>query len=140
MEYISDLYREVYGKCGMKRIVIDFVPQHLQRYETVGDYGENEHNVWFRITAFPNNPGYSIAVLLHEILEFYRNKQEGISIEDVDNFDLSHPELDDPGLSLDAPYHKTHMEGDAIERLAILFFGEDWVKYEQAITEVINGN
>jgi len=123
----------------MKRIVVEFVPQHKQTYPTLGDYGENEHNVWFRITSFPDNPAYSIAVLLHEILEFYRNKQLGITTRQVDEFDLSHPELDDPGLSPAAPYHKTHMEADALERLAILFFGEDWVEYEAAAAKLFEG-
>jgi hypothetical protein len=121
---------------NMKRIVIEFVPQHRQNYDSVGDYGETDHNIWFKITAFPDNPGYSIAILLHEILEFYRNKQEGITIAAVDAFDYGHPELDDPGLSKEAPYHKPHMEADTIERLAILFFGEDWVDYEAAINKL----
>lgn len=116
----------------MKRIVVEFVPQSRQTYSTLGDYGETDHNVWFRITSFPDKPAYSIAVLLHEILEFYRNQQLGIPVSAVDAFDHSHPELDDPGLSPEAPYRKTHMEADAIERLAILFFGEDWVEYEKA--------
>lgn len=120
----------------MKRIVIDFVPQSEQAYPTVGDYGETDHTVWFRITDFPGKPAYSIAVLLHEIHEFFRNKQLGIPVSAVNAFDLSHPELDDPGLSPEAPYHKTHMEADAIERLSILFSGEDWVEYEKA-TEAI---
>ena len=120
----------------MKRIVIEFVPQSKQSYPTLGDYGETEHNVWFRITDFPSKPAYSVAILLHEILEFYRNKQLGIPVSAVDAFDLSHLELDDPGLSPEAPYHKAHMESDAIERLAILFFDEDWVEYEKAAEAV----
>jgi hypothetical protein len=82
----------------MKPIVITFNSQDQQRYATAGDYGETDSHVWFNITRY-DNPSYSIAVLLHEIWEFYRNKQEGISVESVDAFDLSHPELDDPGRS-----------------------------------------
>jgi hypothetical protein len=116
----------------MKRIEIDFVEQEAQNYPTLGDYGETEYHTWFKITKFPDKPAYSIAVLIHEICEFYRNQQEGISIAAVDAFDLGHLELDEPGLSLDAPYHATHMEADALERLFILFSGEDWVEYEAA--------
>jgi len=120
----------------MKRIVVDFIPQHKHKYKTVGNYGETKEEIWFEITDFPNKPAYSIAILLHEIWEFYRNRQEGISIEDVDAFDLSHPELDDPGLSSNAPYHKTHMEADVIERAFIIFSKEDWVEYEKAINDL----
>ena len=117
----------------MKRIIVDFIEQKDQRYETVGDYGETGEEIWFKITDFPGKPAYSIAILLHELTEFYRNRQEGISVEDVDAFDLSHPELDDPGLSLEAPYHKAHMEADVIERAFIVFSKEDWTEYEKAI-------
>ena len=120
----------------MKRIEIDFVDQDKQNYKTVGDYGETEYHTWFRITKFPDKPAYTIAVLIHEICEFYRNRQEGISIAAVDAFDYGRPELDDPGLSLEAPYHKTHMEADVLERLFILFSGEDWVEYAQAIEKL----
>lgn len=117
----------------MKRIIIDFVEQNEQNYDTVGDYGETEEHIWFKITKFKDKPAYSVAILLHEISEFFRNKQEGISIESVDAFDYGHPELDDPGLSKEAPYHKTHMEADAIERLFIVLSKEDWIDYEEAI-------
>jgi hypothetical protein len=117
----------------LKPIRIEFVPQHRQRYASVGDYWEKENEYVFSITEFPDNPEYSVAILQHELHEFFRNKQLGIKIEDVDKFDLEHPELDDPGLSKEAPYHKTHMESDAIERLSIIFSGGDWVDYETAI-------
>jgi hypothetical protein len=129
--YISTLYEVVYGG-KMKRIVTEFIPHHKQAYNTPGDYGETPENIWFKVSIFPGKPAYSIAILLHELSEFFRNKQEGISIESVDTFDREHPELDDPGLSTEAPYHRPHMESDTLERLFILFSGEDWVEYEAA--------
>lgn len=119
----------------MKPITVYFVEQADQRYPTVGDYYETESGIWFKITRF-DNPAYSLAILLHELHEFFRNKQLGISVREVDTFDFAHPELDDPGLSPDAPYHKTHMEADAIERLSIVLSGADWVDYEAAIKEL----
>ena len=120
----------------MKPLLVNFIPQSEQHYNTVGDYGEASNHIWFNITEFPDNPGYSIAILLHEIHEFFRNKQLGITVEEVDKFDLGHPELDDPGLSPEAPYHKTHMEADAIERMSIIFQGFDWVEYDKAIAKL----
>lgn len=116
----------------MKRVVIDFIPQSEQRYNTVGDYGETETEVWFKITLL-SKPIYSVCVLMHEIWEFFRNKDLGIPVEAVDEFDLENFDLDDPGLSPDAPYHKTHMEADAIERACIVMAGEDWVEYSNDI-------
>jgi len=122
-----------------KRIIIEFIDQKDQRYDTVGDYGETEDGVWFKITKFEENPMRSIYVLMHEMWEFFRNKQLGISVEDVDDFDLSHPELDDPGLSPNSPYHKTHMESDAIERLCCVLAQDDWVDYESEIESIFKG-
>ena len=122
----------------MKPIRIEFVDQSEHRYATVGDYGETESEIWFRITRF-ENPAYSFAVLLHELHERFRNLQFDIRDEEVDAFDLKHPELDDPGLDPRAPYHACHMEADALERLFILLTGNDWIEYEAAISGLVVG-
>jgi hypothetical protein len=82
------------------------------------------------------NPAHSMAILLHELHEKFRNDQLGIADALVDEFDLAHLDHDDPGLLPDAPYHKTHMEADVLERLFIVLTGCDWVTYETAINEV----
>ena len=119
----------------MKDINIKFIPQSEQRFNNVcqvGDYWETDTSIEFRITALENS-AYSMAIALHELVEKFRNGQLGIKDTDVDQFDLDHPELDDPGLSPDAPYHKTHMEADCIERAFIIFSGNDWATYEQVL-------
>lgn len=123
----------------MRNIHIKFVDQKDQNYDTVGDYGIDIDNdtIWFKITKFENQ-NYSIAILLHEIVEFFRNQQEGITVAQVDEFDYNNPQLDDPGLSLEAPYHKNHMEADAIERLYIILSKNDWVHYEQSIDSLFD--
>ncbi len=117
----------------MKSLVVNFIPQAAQRIPgQIGDYFETDGAVVFRITRF-SNPAYSFAVLLHELHERFRNGQFDIRDEDVDAFDLKHPELDDPGLDPRAPYHATHMEADALERLFIVLTGNDWIEYEAAV-------
>lgn len=120
----------------MKNINIQFIPQSEQRFnevEQVGDYWETETSIEFRITQLQND-AHSMAIALHELVEKFRNDQLGIKDADVDAFD-SGPgaDLDDPGLSPLAPYHKTHMESDALERLFIILTGNDWVEYEAAL-------
>ena len=123
----------------MKSIIVNFIPQTAQRIPgQVGDYFETEGAVVFRITRF-ENPAYSFAVLLHELHERFRNLQFDIRDEEVDAFDLKHPELDDPGLDPRAPYHACHMEADALERLFILLTGNDWIEYEAAISGLVVG-
>jgi hypothetical protein len=120
----------------MKPMRVEFVKQEYQNYPTVGDYFETPEFTVFRITEFPGKPAYAAAILLHEIAEYFRTKQDGITIGTIDSFDLTHPELDDPGLSQKAPYHRQHMESDVLERQFILFSGEDWVEYEAAIDKL----
>lgn len=126
----------------MKDINIRFIPQSEQRFndvEQVGDYWETDTSIEFRITDLPN-AAHSMAIALHELVEKFRNDQLGITDASVDAFD-SGPgaDLDDPGLSPDAPYHKTHMEADAIERLFIILSGNDWVGYESALDALFPG-
>lgn len=121
----------------MLPIRVQFVNQDQQKYATVGDYGEDEQGIWFKITRFPGKPAYSVAILLHEIAEYYRCKQDGVALSDIDAFDYGHPELDDPGLSPSAPYHKQHMESDVLERQFIINSGEDWAEYEAEIDNLL---
>jgi hypothetical protein len=124
----------------MKDINIKFIPQSEQRYRTVGDYWETDTSIEFRITELPN-PTHSFAILLHELHEKFRNNQLGILDADVDAFDCGPgADLDDPGLSPAAPYHKTHMEADALERLFIVLSGDDWIEYEAALNELFKGD
>ena len=127
----------------MKDINIKFIPQSEHRPvdmigQTVGDYWETENSIEFRITQF-DNPSYSQAIALHELIEKFRNNQLSITDVSVDAFD-SGPgaDLDDPGMSPDAPYHKPHTEADVIERLFIVLSGNDWVEYEAAIDNLFN--
>jgi hypothetical protein len=115
----------------MKPIHIEFIEHSDHRYSTTGDYFHEPDRIVFRITRF-QNPVYSMAVLIHELWEELRTRQAGIKEEDITKFDIESG-LDDPGLSPDAPYHRQHMEADALERMCIVMAGEDWVEYENAI-------
>ena len=119
----------------MKEIHIKCIPHDEQRYETLGDYWETESKIEFRISD-TGNANYNMAILMHEIWEEHRNRMLGIKEIDVTQFDINHPELDDPGLSKEAPYHATHMESDAIERVCIVMSHEDWIDYEKRCSEM----
>lgn len=120
-----------------KRIVVEFTDGH-QRNKQIGDYGETEKEIWFKITQFPQHPAYSFACLIHELWEKFRNNQLGITDEMVDLFDEANQDADDPGMLLAAPYHKIHCESDVLERMCIQMSGEDWAEYELAIKKLFN--
>ena len=118
----------------MKPIYVEFIEQSQHRYSTCGDYFHEPDRIVFRITRF-DNPIYSMAILIHELWEELRTRQAGIKEEDITRFDIESG-LDDPGLSPDAPYHKQHMESDALERFCIVMGGADWVEYEEALDKL----
>ncbi len=106
----------------MKKIIMQVIPHNEQRYDTLGDYWEEESgDVWhFRVSDL-GDWRYNFSVLLHEFVEYALLKYKGIPEKDVLNFDLSvneeSPYRDDPGFDPDSPYHEEHVYADAMERL-----------------------
>ena len=115
-----------------KKIVILFVDQNEQRYETLDDYGETDQEIWFKITRMAD-PRHTMAILIHALWERFAAQQGGVSDEQITRWDLEHPELEEPGADPRAPYAAAHAQAEALERLAILAGGEDWSNYEQAL-------
>jgi hypothetical protein len=120
----------------LKPIKIEFVNHNECRNASVGDYGEDEHGVWFKIANDLGTDARTVACMIHELWEKFRNDQLGISDKSVDDFDEAHMDDDDPGSLLDAPYHKTHMESDALERMCIIMAGDDWTEYDNAVNNL----
>jgi hypothetical protein len=119
----------------MKVIRIEFVKPaefRLQSIENYGDYWETENEMVFQILDC-GNPFYSLAILIHELQEKFEKDAAGISDAEVDTFDLSHPESNDPGWLEDAPYRKQHAHGDVMERMSIALSGNDWIDYEKCL-------
>jgi hypothetical protein len=116
----------------VKDIHIKFIPHSKQRYDTVGDYGETETEIWLKITEMLD-PMHSCAILLHEIAEVFLVKQNGVPFSVIDEWDLAHPESDDPGSLPGCPYSKEHEVATLIERLFVALSGENWADYEKAI-------
>jgi|SRR5208283_1789864 len=116
----------------MKDIRIKFIPVGEMRYPSTGDYFETDKTIEFRIALMPNEI-HMAAVLLHEVAEFFDVRRRGVLLKDIDNFDMSHPELDEPGWDKAAPYAVSHALADAVERVFILGAGEFWPEYDEAV-------
>lgn len=118
----------------IKRIVISFIPQADQRYDTVGDwFRDADDTVHFRISQM-GNPIHEQAVLLHEMAEFFRCERDGVSVEQVDAWDMGEgKDLDEPGNDPRAPYHLQHVFATAIERAFIEGMGIEWGAYDAAV-------
>lgn len=117
-----------------RRIVIEFVPQAFQRYDTCGDFfRDNDGTVHFRISQM-DSPIHEQAVLIHELTEFFRCEKDGVTIDQVDAWDMGEgKDLDEPGNDPRAPYHHQHVFATAIERQFIEGMGVSWEEYDAAV-------
>lgn len=106
-------------------IVCTVVPQKDQRYDTVGDWYEKDGVQHFVISKM-RDPRSELAVLMHEIGEEAWCRLNGVTQQQVDEWDFGHAEHDDPGSLPGCPYGKGHQFGDALERIAVDFLGLSW--------------
>ena len=114
---------------------IRIVPK--SRYETAGDYFIEYGELVFQ-TIDTGNDFYNCLILIHEIVEYFKAHKNMISIDTIESFDLSHLDLDEPGNAPDSPYRNEHQYAEAIEKIICLWVGEDFDKYEEELTKVMN--
>ena len=124
------------------RINFQVIPRREQRYPTVGDWWQDKDGVWqFRVTRM-GNLFYEILVFVHELVEWAMCQAVGITVEEVDKFDIQfekdraagkYSKDAEPGDSPLAPYCHQHRSATRVERLAATMFGVDWETYSRAV-------
>lgn len=115
-------------------MIINFktIPHADQRYETVGDYWEDGDTIHFRVSHL-SDPRYEWLVFLHELVENALRKFAGISIVEIDAFDLAYEGDGEPGMDRAAPYYWQHRMADIVERAAAFALGVDWTAYGREV-------
>lgn len=122
----------------MMPIEIKSIPHKDQRYETVGDFWDDEEGTRVRVSEM-NNEDYEFCVAIHELIESYLCHNRGIKEEEITTFDMAFEAKrkkgneDEPGDDSNAPYCKEHFFATTIERLLAAELGIDWKLYERAI-------
>lgn len=110
-------------------IHIKVIPHDEQRYDTVGDYWRDpDGTLQIRISAM-GNPSAELLVAVHELIEQMLTEAAGISNEAIDTWDMSNPQLDDPGADVRAPYHAQHVLAEGVERIVCVAMGMSWADY-----------
>jgi hypothetical protein len=130
-----------------KDIVVKFIPIEEQRYNTAGDYWEDEDNIHFRITKQENKQS-EIAILLHEITEFFLTRERGLTEREITEYDLAWETLhnqgftqaDEPGNEPGCPYKDEHDISLIIERIFCMAAGINWQKHDEQLIFRQNGN
>lgn len=122
---------------------IKTINHNEQRYNTVGDYYDEDNIIKFRISK--TNDDYEFLVLIHELVEWYLTKKHGIIETDIKAFDELFEEernaglhtLDEePGHDVRAPYRNEHIYAELIERLIANKLNIDWSKYDKVINNL----
>jgi len=121
------------------RIEIKTVDPSAMRYPTAGDWE------WLPDGALmlkvPEYGGRDVSVLLvalHEMVEAFLCKRDGITDEQVTKFDTDNPKLEEPGDDPGAPYHRQHVIAMALEREAALATSTDWETHDKWVFDVGN--
>lgn len=118
------------------RIEIKSVPHAQHRYPTLGDYWRSADGMlYIRVSQLPDWR-YEFLIALHELIEEAVTRHRGIAEPDIKAFDEAHLDLDDPGMSPEAPYHREHVLATAIEMLVAQELGVDWMAYSKACEDV----
>jgi hypothetical protein len=125
------------------RIVIETIPHEKQRYETVGDWQflTNDELV-IRVSELRNIicpistaelKQCELIVGIHELIEAVLCKSFGITEKEVDEWDMSHEDSDDPGSIPGCPYYQAHSLATIIEKMLAHELGIYWEEYEEVL-------
>ena len=107
------------------RITVDPIARDRQRYDTEGDWHFTQKgDLAVFITDQPDWKVYA-CLAVHEIVEALLCRAQGVTCEQVDEWDMGHPEMEEPGDDPRAPYMHQHRIAMVIERLLAYEMGVD---------------
>lgn len=121
----------------MNRIVIEVIPHENQRYPTVGDWQFVGSELRISVSAVADWRSQAL-VAIHEMAEAILCLAHGIPQELVDEFDMGHPELDDPGGDPRCPYRLQHEVALGIESTLADMLPYSWELHQQLL-DSLNG-
>ena len=123
------------------RIIVDVIPHNEQRYETCGDWFWEGETLYIKVSKM-SDWRREFLIAWHELFECMWSKQNGVTQEAVDAFDMKfladqkkgdHPDEEEPGDNPNCPCYIGHQLGVAFEQLACIELKEDWIKYNEEV-------
>lgn len=121
------------------RIEIKTVDPSAMRYPTAGDWEWlPDGALMLTVPEYGGNDVSVLLVAIHEMIEAYLCKRDGITDEMVTKFDTDNPLLEEPGDDLAAPYHKQHVIAMAIEKDCATATRTDWKAHDNWVFDVGN--
>ena len=120
------------------KTIVHTVHHASQRYDTLGDW-EFGNGTLVVTVSDTGDPRMNFLIALHEQIEAMLCMHRGIPEPEVYAFDVANADLDDPGSSPKAPYHKEHVFSENIERLVAAELGVNWAAYGDACEKTWGG-
>jgi hypothetical protein len=126
------------------KIIIETIPNNAQNYNTCGNYRVNTDGSIY-VTVSEMKEEYEWFVIIHELVEIFLCKMQGVNFSSIDEFDLTfeakrknglYPDEDEPGDALNAPYRNQHCIATSIERMLCGMLGISWSEYEKHCVEL----
>jgi len=121
---------------------LDEEEDHYCGYETQGDWRFWTNGSLEATVSQMGDPDGELVVLIHELVEGYLCRKNGISSEEVSDFDRifeaerengKHTALAEPGDDPRAPYRKEHQAATIVEMLVLHMLGGSWPDHCQEI-------
>lgn len=119
------------------KVIIEVVPHITQRYNTIGDWQKFGDTLSIKVSDL-GDWKKEMLVAIHELTETLLCMSDGVSEEEVDKFDIGHPELHEPGDSVDAPYHEQHKIALEVETIVMNGLHVDQEEYENKMEDLQN--
>jgi len=118
---------------------IEKINHSKQRYETPGDYSTDDNNHTSILVSEMGRPDSEFAIAIHELVESYLCRRDGVSDAEIDDFDVNFSKrsdaskYDEPGDCPDAPYHSQHKIALEIEKTFIKEIGDEWSRHNDHV-------
>lgn len=134
-----------YNPSGKIQALFFTIPHMFHSYPTVGNWQFNNDGALVIFISELSNKKYEFLLTIHEYVEAMSCKFSGITVKQVDDFDLMFEkksilgkvgDTDEPGDESDCPYKKQHCIATGIERILACQIGVDWKTYEKELSEM----
>lgn len=126
----------------MLEIEIKTIPHEKQRYPTCGDYWVSPNGVIHLRVSDLHNWKLEALIVVHELIEFFITRHNGITIDEIDAFDKTFEasrkagDFSEPGDDPNAPYFKEHQFATLIECALAQKLGINWDEYNKKVEEL----
>jgi hypothetical protein len=121
-------------------VTVNVVPHAEQRYDTAGDWRVEAGGGLVVTVSDLGDHRFNLILAGHELVEALLCQRDGISEQQVDEWDRNHVSADEPGEVEGCPYRTQHSVADQVERWLAYLMGVDWDAYSTSFDQLEGGD